>query len=111
MELDNLVEKTAAEFKADPRTQVEVSHEILVAAAKEELGRALSSDEINKIIESYVNGDLESEEEYDAIVYGCAEVARACFAEDPEDEDEDVDYEIDWSQEDGGNYFAWVSEC
>tara|TARA_B110000902_G_scaffold237930_1_gene285342 strand:+ start:214 stop:375 length:162 start_codon:yes stop_codon:yes gene_type:complete len=44
----------------------------------------------------------------DAAIYACSVVAGMCFGDDPEDEDEEVDYEISWLEEDGGEYTAEI---
>jgi hypothetical protein len=45
---------------------------------------------------------------YDAAIYSCSQLAKACFGEDPEDDDEEVDHEVSWVENDDGSYTAEV---
>ena len=111
MSLDVLVEKIVKGFREDPRNKVFVSESVLLASVEEEAGEKISTEQIRSIISKYQEGKLEEgeeEEKYDAAVYACSVVARMCFGDDPEDEDEEVDYEISWLEEDGGEYTAEI---
>lgn len=107
MTLQNLVDKLAAEFKADPRNKIFVNEEILIAGSTEETGEAVSAAQIRKVIAAYLSGDMDGKLEaiYDGAVYACSLSAKHCFNDDPED---DIDYEIDWLEQSDGSFVAEV---
>ena len=107
MTLNDLVEKMAAEFKADPRNSTFVGESILLASVAEEVGKEISIDQLREVIAAYLNGDVDEDQEviYDGAVYACGLAARHCFSDDPED---DIDYEIDWLEQNDGSYVAEV---
>jgi len=45
---------------------------------------------------------------YDAAVFCCSVLSRKCFAEDPEDEEAEVDYQISWIKNDDGSIVAEI---
>jgi len=102
-----LADKIIAEFKDDPRNKVFVSADALVASACEETGMKVKGAELAKVIDNYLSGDLDDKSVsiYDGAVAICGYVARSCFGDNPDD---DLDYEIDWIQEDDGTYTAEV---
>ena len=111
MSLDGLVEKIVKEFREDPRNKVFVQESVLLASVEEEVGEKISTEELRSIVSKFQEGELEEgeeEEKYDAAIYACSVVAGMCFGDDPEDEDEEVDYEISWLEEDGGEYTAEI---
>lgn len=101
--LDELIQKISDEFHRDPRNKVFASQDILIASVKEEKGEDISVDRLSSIVSSYLEGQVEGDEQeiYDAAVYSCGVLARKCFADDPEDEDAEVDYEISriWNED------------
>lgn len=98
VDLDDLIEKISYEFHADPKNKVFASENLLLTSVKEEIDKDLSVKELRSLIQDYKNGDLDgdTEEIYDAAVYCCGILARKCFAEDAEDEDAGVNFEISW---------------
>jgi hypothetical protein len=110
MSVDENAEKIVAEFKKDERNKVFIEESALLDSVKEECGKDITSKDLSKIIEAFGEGDLddESEELYDGAVYVCGVVAKGCFGEDPDDEDEEVDYSVEWIQNDNGSYSAVV---
>jgi hypothetical protein len=110
---DDLIEKITNEFRADPRNKVFASQDLLIASAKEEAAKDLNPDELLSIVRDYESGDLDgdAEEIYDAVVYCCAVLARKCFGEDPEDEDEEIEYEISWIENEDGSITAEIRPC
>lgn len=107
---NELADAIIAEFKSDPRNKVFVSFDTLLASACEETGKKIKGDKLSKVIDDYQTGDLDDkgEEIYDGAVAIIGYVARSCFGDDP---DEDIDYEIDWIQEDDSTYTAEVRPC
>lgn len=107
MSLNDLVEKLAAEFKADPRNKIFVSEAMLLASVAEETGKSIAVDKLRGVISAYLGGDMDDELEaiYDGAVYACGLAARHCFNDDPED---DIDYEVDWQEQNDGSYIAEV---
>ena len=107
MTLQDLVDKLAADFKADPRNKISVTEEMLIASATEETGGAVSAAQIRKVIAAYLSGDMDGKLEaiYDGAVYACGLSAKHCFNDDPED---DIDYEIDWREQSDGSFVAEV---
>ena len=109
-DFDELIEKISNEFHKDPRNKVFASHELLIASVKEETGEDISTDRLSSIVSLYSDGEIDGDEEeiYDAAVYSCGVLARKCFADDPEDEDAEVDYEISWIENEDGTIAAEI---
>ena len=107
MSLIELIEKLASDFKADPRNKIFVDEEMLVASATEETGKKVSVAKLRKVIAAYLNGNMDDKLEaiYDGAVYACGLSARHCFNDDPDD---DIDYEVDWQEQEDGSYIAEV---
>ena len=107
MSFSEQAEKIVSAFKADPRNKVFLGFPTLLAAATEETGRALTESDLKAAIQAYLGGGCEGDQEavYDGATYACGYVARHCFSEDP---DEDVDYEVDWIEEQDGSFTAEV---
>lgn len=110
MELDEQIEKIAATFHEDPKNKVFANEKLLLASVLEENGNEISAEKLVTIVKSYEDGDLSDtdEELYDAAVYCCSVLARKCFADDPEDEDEEVDFNLTWLHEDDGSVSAEI---
>ena len=108
--LDELIEKISNEFHKDPRNKVFAPQELLIASVKEEMGEDISTDRLSSIVSLYKEGEIDGDEEeiYDAAVYSCGVLARKCFADDPEDEDAEVDYEISWIENEDGSITAEI---
>ena len=107
MSLNEMVEKLASEFKADPRNKISVNEEMLIASATEETGKNVTAAKLRKVIAAYLSGDMDEKLEaiYDGAVYACGLSARHCFSDDPDD---DIDYEVDWQKQEDGSYIAEV---
>jgi len=110
MSLHSLIDEIVRTHQKDPRNKVFVSEPVLLASVAEEVGVQISSAKLIELIENYQNGSLddESEELYDGAIYACSEVARRCFGDDPDDEDEEVDHEVSWIENEDGSYAAEV---
>ncbi len=78
---------------------------LLTASVHEEMGKEISPNDLKEIIHGYQEGDLNGNQEgiYDAAVYCCGVLARKCFADDPDDEDAEVDYEVSWIENQDGS--------
>lgn len=109
MSFEERVEKIVENFKKDPRNKVFVDFEILRLSAVLETGKPISADTVKKAIQAYIDGECDNDQEaiYDGAVYACGYLARHCFSEDP---DEDVDYEVEWIEEDDGTFTAQVMQ-
>jgi len=105
-----LIDTTVSEFRADPRNKVYASQDLLLASVKEELDKTLSPEELQSIVSGYQSGDLDGDDEeiYDAATFCCSVLARECFADDPEDEDAEVDYDVEWIKNDDGSISAEI---
>ena len=110
LDFDDLVDSIVEEFKKDPRNKVFAHQSLLIASVKEETDNEISQDQLGSLIQSYENGELDGDEEelYDAAVYCCSVLARKCFGEDPDDEDEEVDYEVSWVENEDGTFSAEI---
>ena len=110
-DFDDLIEKTSNEFHKDPRNKVFASQELLIASVKEETGEDISADKLSTIVSLFQDGNLDGDEEeiYDAATYCCGVLARKCFADDPEDEDAEVDYEVSWIENEDGSVTAEIT--
>lgn len=106
-DLSSMMKALVDEYKADPRNKIFVSEEILVASASEETDKIIDSSQFREVISNYLSGDIDEEQEsiYDGAVCACGSAARQCFGDDPE---EDIDYEIDWLEQDDGSVIAEV---
>ncbi len=104
-DFDELIEKVSTDFHADPRNKVIAPAELLTASVHEEMGKEISPNDLKEIIHGYQEGDLNGNQEgiYDAAVYCCGVLARLCFADDPDDEDAEVDYEVSWIENQDGS--------
>ena len=105
-----IAEEIANEFRKDPRNKTYANEKLILASIFEETGQHKSVAELHNLIDKYQSGELSSEEEeiYDAASFGCGILARKCFAEDPEDEDADIDYEIFWLVNDDNSISAEI---
>ena len=110
MSLSTLVDKLATEFKADPRNKIFVGEEMLIASATEETGKQVTATQLRKVIAAFVEGGMTDKQEslYDAAVYAIGLSAKQCWATDPDDEDEEVDYSVSWIENPDGSYAAEV---
>lgn len=106
----DLVDETVEEFRSDPRNKVFATQALILAGISEETGTELDSSELSALIERYENDEFDGNDEelYDAASYCCGVLARSCFAEDPDDEDAEVDYEISWLTNDDGTISAEI---
>jgi hypothetical protein len=100
----------ANDYKKDPRNKTYATEELILASILEETGELISAASLHGLIDQYQSGELSSidEEKYDAASYRCGVLARKCFAEDPEDEDAEVDYEIFWLVNDDNSISAEI---
>lgn len=105
-----LIDKIIDDYKADPRNKVHIDEDTLLAAAAEETGNDVSVNDLRKAIVNFLSGDMNDDDQttYDGAVYACSVAANNCFGDDPEDE---VDYEVDWLENDDGSYTAEVRPC
>jgi len=105
--MSDIFDKVVAEFKSDPRNKVFASSELLVKSASEEIGETVDLARLNEVIQKYLSGDMAGDDEsiYDGAVAVCGSLARNCFGSDP---DEDIDYEIDWLEQDDGSFLAEI---
>lgn len=108
--LDQLVEDVVKVFCADPKNKVFATEDMLLASIKEEAGVDMTAEQLHSLIDNFSSGSLEDDEyeTYDAAVYVCSVLASQCFGEDPDDEDEEVDYAISWIENSDGTYSAEV---
>jgi len=93
-----IASRYAKNFLKDPRNKAHVEESILLLSANEELGKKISPKALRTTIEKFINGGMSEKDEqlYDAAIYVCALIAKQVWANDPEDEEEDVEYSIDW---------------
>lgn len=105
--MSDLFDEIVSTFKSDPRTKVFASEELLIESVQEETNKKISTSQLRSIIYKYISGDMADKDEvvYDGAVAICGALARNCFSEDPE---EDIDYEIDWLEQDDGSYIAEI---
>ena len=110
MSADTMIQSLAEEFRKDLRNKVFVGEDILLASVLEETGQKIDSDRLREVINAYLTGDLDSDAQdvYDAAAYACSSAAKVCFAENPDDEDEEVDYSISWIEDSDGDFSAEV---
>ena len=101
---DNLIEEISTEFRADPRNKVFAPQDLLIASVYEERKVKISADKLKSLIQKYGEGDLDDHELeiFDAAVYCCGVLARKCFAEDPDDEEAEVPYDVSFVETDDG---------
>lgn len=95
------------EFKADPRNKIFASEQLLIMSVTEETGKQINAVEFRKVINKFLAADMTDKdyEIYDGAVAVCGELARSCFGTDP---DEDVDYEIEWWEDDDRSFSAVI---
>ena len=110
MTADAMIQSLAEEFRKDPRNKVFVGEDILLASVLEETGQKIDGHRLREVIKAYLSGDLDShaQDVYDGAVYACSSAAKLCFAENPDDEDEEVDYSISWIEDSDGDFSAEV---
>lgn len=110
MSLDSQLDMLVTAYQDDPRNKVFVNEAVLLASVAEECGTSITSEQLRQIVTDYQDGDLDDDatEIYDGAVYACAEIARRCFADDPDDESEEVDYQISWIEAEDGSVVAEV---
>ena len=106
--MSEIFDTLVAEFKSDPRNKVFAPSELLVESASEETGETVDLAKLNEVISKYLSGDMTEDDEviYDGAVAICGSLARNCFGSDP---DEDIDYVIDWLEQDDGSFIAEIS--
>ena len=107
MNTKNSIEKIVSDFKNDPRNKLFVDEDVLMVTASEETGEAITEIKIREVITAFLSGEMNDDQQsiYDGAVYACSSAARQCFGDD---EDEDIDYKIDWLQQDNGSFVAEV---
>ena len=112
-DFDELIEKISDEFHKDPRNKVFAPQELLDRECERGNGEDISAERLSSIVSSYEEGEIDGDEEeiYDAAVYCCGVLARKCFADDPEDEDAEVQYEISWFENEDGSIAAEIRPC
>lgn len=110
MELERLLSDIVDEFRTDPRNKVFAPESLLLMSVEEEAGVKLSSEQLRILIESYQSGSIQDDDlaNYDGAVYVCGVLARLCFGDNPDDEDEEIDYEISWIENGDGSYSAEI---
>jgi hypothetical protein len=97
------------EFKADPRNKIFASEQLLIMSVKEETGKQINAVELRKVINKFLAADMTDKdyEIYDGAVAVCGELARSCFGADPS-EGEDVDFQIEWCDDENGSFSAVI---
>lgn len=108
-----LIDKVIAEYKADPRNKIFIDEDTLLAAAREESGNEVSTEQLRSAISNFLTGDMGDDDYsiYDGAIYACAVASNNCFGNPEEHEDDDdysVDYEIDWIENDDGSFCAEI---
>jgi hypothetical protein len=108
--LDQKIKKIVDNFREDPRNKVFASEDVLILGIQELCRVEITSEKLREIIDQFEDGKLSGEglDLYDGAVYPCYTLARLCFSEDPEDEDEEVDSQITWLENEDGSYVAEV---
>jgi len=103
---DDQLNYLVSNFKKDHRNKVSIDETLLLLGIKEELGLILTGTELATLINQYQSDDLDSDqmETYDAATIVCGQVASRCFSEDGDD----MDYELDWNEDDAGHVFAII---
>jgi predicted DNA-binding WGR domain protein len=93
-----LARRYAVNFLRDPRNKAHVEEDLLLKSVSEELGKKTSPKALRSVVKKFINGGMSEKDEqlYDAAIYVCALIANQVWANNPEDEEEDVDYSIDW---------------
>lgn len=96
---DEQIDNVVKSYHEDKRNKVYATEALLVASVLEEIDVEISSSQLKGVIEKFINGTMNDTEQmvYDAATYCCSLLARMCFGKDPEDQDEEVDYEISWN--------------
>ena len=86
-----LIDKIIDEYKADPRNKIFIDEETLLAAATEETGNDVTSDQLRSAIKNYLSGEMDGDEYsiYDGAIYACAVASNNCFGDPAEHEDDD----------------------
>ena len=107
---EELAQKIIDEYRSDPRNKVFVPEEVMLASVQEEAEKSIEPEALREIIQAQQNGTSTDEqiELFDAATYSCSYIAHACFAENPDDEDEEVDYQISFIERDSGEFVAEV---
>lgn len=105
-----LIDEVSALFHDDPKNKAFASEQIMLASIKEEAGEEIDADEFHKLIQSYDSGTLNEQDQdlFDAAMYACSLIAKACFADDPEDEDEEVDYSVSFIENEDNTVSAEI---
>ena len=108
-----LIDKIIDDYQADPRNQVFIDENTLLAAASEETGNDISTEQLRNAIKNFLSGEMEDDDYsiYDGAIYACAVASNNCFGNPSEHEDDDdysVDYEIDWIENDDGSFVAEI---
>jgi hypothetical protein len=102
--MEKELDEIAEEFKSDPRNKVFASQDLLLKSVFEETGRNITAEDLSRVIQDIENGDMNTgaEEVYDALTYCCGVLAKKCFSNNPEDEDEEVDFEVTFLEGNSG---------
>ena len=102
-----LIDEIIQNYKADPRNKVHIDEKTLLASSIEETGNDITTEELRNAISKYISGDMEDEDQtiYDGALYACSVAANNCFSDDPDGE---VDYEIEWIENNDGSFTAQV---
>lgn len=108
-----LIDKIVSDFKKDPRNKVYIDEKTLLAAAIEETGEKIKIERLRQAINNYMNDAMEDDDYsiYDGAVYACQVAANDCFgdpAEQDDDEDYSVEYDVEWIVNDDGSFTAEV---
>jgi hypothetical protein len=111
--LDQKIKKVVDDFREDPRNKIFVSEDILILGIQELCRVKITTDKLREIIWQFVDGNLSDEklDLYDGAVYPCYTLARLCFAQDPEDEDEELDSQITWLLNEDNSCVAEIRLC
>lgn len=107
MNVEDFIVSIVEDFKRDPRNKVFINFNALLASAADETGRKLDAELLKSVIVKYMEGSLSEEEEsiFDGALAVCGTVARNCFGENP---DGDVDYNVEWVENDDDTFSAVV---
>ena len=107
MDLETAIGKAVQDFHKDPRNKLFVDSQLLLESARVETGKKLSAAALRSTIRKYLEGEASEKDLaiYDGAVAVCGELARRCFGSSA---DEDVEYGIEWIEDDSGCFTAQV---
>ncbi|MBU3617381.1 hypothetical protein [Polynucleobacter sp. JS-Polo-80-F4] len=108
-----LIDKIIDDYKADQKNKIFIDEDTLLAAATEETGNDVSSEQLRSVIKNFLSGEMDGDDYsiYDGAIYACAVASNNCFGDPAEHEDDDdysVDYEIDWIENSDGSFCAEI---